>query len=113
MPSKLEEMLHTAEIPVEFSDAREERLVREAAIGKDVHEWLSSHIGEFVIGAAIQDQQAIEEKLSRLRPNTPWRRRKISELQNEHQAIEMAIGWLCEAVQIGLMAERELQQPEE
>lgn len=111
MPHKLENMLANAEVPVEFEDEREEALIRMAVQGKDVHEWLSGTVGKFVIGAARQDQVDIEEKLTSLKPNTPWRRRKIVELQQEYAAIGLAIQWLTEAVRIGMSAERDLEAP--
>lgn len=111
MPHKLENMLANAEVSVEFEDEREEALIRMAVQGKDVHEWLRGAVGKFVIGAARQDQVDIEEKLTSLKPNTPWRRRKIAELQQEYAAIGLAIQWLTEAVRIGMSAERDLEAP--
>ena len=102
MPHKLENMLANAEVSVEFEDEREEALIRLAVQGKDVHEFLESTVGRFVIGAARQDQVDIENKLTSLKPNTPWRRRKIVELQQEYEAIGLAIQWLTEAVRIGM-----------
>jgi len=113
MPTKIEEQLHDAEITVEFEDQREETLVRQAVIGQDVHDWLSSDVGRWVIGAALQDQAVIEEKLISIRPNTPWRRRKITELQQQHEAIGLAVGWLSESVKLGMAAVRELKAPDE
>lgn len=113
MPSKLEQQLANAEVSVEFEDEREEALVRQAVQGKDVHDWLHTPAGRFVIGAAVQDQRDIEAKLTSLRPNTFLRRRKITELQQDYAAIGLAIQWLTEAVTLGLMAERELQAPNE
>lgn len=113
MPSKIEDMLHNAEVPVEFADEREEQLVRIAVQGQDARDFLESSVGRFVVGSAVQDQKEIEERLATINPNTTWRRRKIEELQSEHAAITRAVSWLCEAVQLGLVAERELNQPEE
>lgn len=105
---KIEQLLADAEISVEFRDEHEEALVRMAAQGKDVEEWLRSPAGRFVIGAAAQDTRDIESELTTIKPNTPWRRRKIVELQQRHEAIGMAVQWLRDAVVIGASAEREL-----
>ena len=113
MPSKIEQQLADAEVSVEFEDEREEALVRLAVQGKDVQDWLHSPVGRFVIGAAAQDQAEIESLLPVIRPNTFFRRRKITELQQKHEAIGLAIQWLTEAVKLGLMAERDLQAPNE
>jgi len=105
MPSNVVQMLHDAEIPFEFEDQREEGLYREAIQGKDVEDFLNSPAGRFVLGAACQDQQAIEEQLTRVKP---WRKRRITELQCEHRAVTLAIEWLTSAVNIGLSSHREL-----
>lgn len=113
MTTKAEEYLANAEVPIEFASAREEELVRQAAQGQDAREFLLSPIGRFVSGAAVQDQRDIEIKLTAIKPNTPWRRRRITELQQQHDAITRAIGWLCEQVNIGAGAERVLHEPSE
>lgn len=110
MPSNVVNMLHNAEISFEFEDQREEALYREAVAGKDIEDFLHSPAGRYVIGAACQDQLALEEKLTKIKPNTPWRRRKIAELQQEHAAITMSIEWLTSAVNIGLSSHRELDE---
>jgi len=113
MPTKAEEYLHDAEVPVEFEDANEEILVRQAVMGRDAQDWLLSPVGRWVSGAAVQDQREIESKLTTIKPNTPWRRRRITELQQQYQAISLAIGWLSEAVKLGAAAERELHSVNE
>lgn len=108
MTTKAEEYLHNAEVPIEFEDAREESLVRQAALGEDALSWLESPVGRFVCGAAVQDQREIEILLPTIRPNTPWRRRRIVDLQQKHEAITLAIGWITEQVTLGAAAKREL-----
>ncbi|RLA45200.1 MAG: hypothetical protein DRH08_14445 [Deltaproteobacteria bacterium] len=98
-------MLHNAEVSVEFQDQHEESLYREAIQGKDVEDFLSSPAGRFVLGAACQDQLEIEEQLTKV---FPWRKRRIAQLQQKHQAITMAVEWLTSAVNIGLTSHREL-----
>jgi hypothetical protein len=109
LTSKLEATLAEAEIPIEFEDEREEALVRTAVVGKDAHDWLSSQLGQFVIGSAYQDQIKIQEALTKVSPLSLFGRRKIAKLQQRHEAVEMAIEWLTDAVRVGMMAERRLE----
>lgn len=113
MPTKIETELHNAEVDVEFESPREESLLRVAVVGEEAHEFLHTSVGRFVVGAALQDQQDIEEKLATIRPNTPWRRRKIQELQQQHDAISRAITWLTDMIVLGQQSKRELTQPTE
>ena len=113
MPQKIEQYLQDAEVPLEFEDEREESLVRQAVLGHDIQDWLASPVGRWVAGCAAQDQRDIEEQLTTVKPNTPWRRRRIAELQQKHEAITMAIAWLSEAVKLGATAHRELEVPSE
>jgi hypothetical protein len=113
MPTELEQQLAEAEVTVEFEDAREEALIRTAVVGKDAHDFLSSSVGQYVIGAAHQDQIAIQEALTTVNPLSLFGRRKIARLQQDHKAIKLALSWLTEAVRIGQMAERQLEEPTE
>lgn len=113
MPTKAEIDLQNAEVSVEFESMREELLIKEAVRGRDASDWIHSPLGRFVVGVAVHDQREIEEKLTKINPNTGWRRRKIQELQLEHAAIGRAVSYLTECVDVGLSAERELKQPQE
>ena len=113
MPTKAEQFLNDAEVPVEFEDAREESLVRQAVQGQDAQDWMLTPVGRFVCGAAVQDQREIENTLATIKPNTPWRRRRITELQLQYDSITRGIGWLCEQVNLGAAAERELHEVNE
>lgn len=113
MSTAIEQQLATAEITVEFEDAREEALVRQAVQGRDTHDFLSSPVGRFVVGAALQDQSEIEEQLATTSVVSEEGVRTVRELQQKHQAIGMAITWLTEAIQLGTMAERQLKEPTE
>jgi hypothetical protein len=113
MPTKLEAQLAAAEVTVEFEDEREEALIRIAVLGKDAHDFLSKPVGRFVAGAAHQDQIEIQEALTKVNPLSLFGRRKIAKLQQEHRAIELALGWLTDAVRLGMEAERQLEEPTE
>lgn len=113
MATELEESISHGEVPVAFEDAREEELIRVAVVGRDAQDFFYSPLGRFVLGTALQDTRDIEQQLTRIKPNTPWRRRKITELQNEHRSIKMAIAWLNDAIRTGDQAETELNLPQE
>jgi len=110
MGQSIEEQLASAEMSIEFEDAREESLIREAVKGQEAREWLLSPVGRSVIEKAREDQEYLRAKIAQIRPNTPWRRRKIEELQQEYRSIQRAISWLADTVRIGVEAERELME---
>ena len=109
MPDRIEAALHEAEVQVEFENPREESMIRVAVVGRDAHDFLNTSVGKFVIGAALQDQIEIESKLASLKPNTPWRRRKITELQQQHEAITRAVAWLTDMVVLGQQTQDQLE----
>jgi hypothetical protein len=113
MPLDIEAQLAEAEVTVEFEDAREEALIRQAVLGKDADDFLHSPVGRFVVGAALQDQAFIEEQLTKVSVLTPFGKRKILKLQQKHEAVGLAISWLTDAIRLGHMAERALEQPTE
>ena len=109
MATQIETMLNEADIPVEFEDAREEALVRLAANGQDVQAFLDSPAGRFVIGCAVQESVELEQAMARCSTWGPLGRRKLRRLQQKHAAIELSIGWLTEAVRLGIASERQLE----
>lgn len=110
MTSAIDHMLHDAEISPEFEDKREEMLIASVINGEDCDNFLRSPVGEWVLGSARQEQQELEEAIMRV---APWRKRKIQRMQMRHQAIAMAVGWLCEAVSDGQEAISVLSEPKE
>lgn len=113
MPTEVDAQLQEAEITIEFEDAREEALIREAVMGLEADDFLHSDLGRFVVGSAVQDQQEIEAKLARVNPHSIFGRRKIAKLQQEHRAVQMAVSWLTDCVRVGKVAQRELEAPVE
>lgn len=106
MPTETERQFSEAEVSVEFASKREEELIAAAVAGRDAHDWLHTSVGRYVIGAAVQDQQDIERRLASV---SPWNRRRILRLQQKHQAVELAVGWLTEMVKNGQHAEQQLE----
>lgn len=109
MPTEAERQFQDAEFTVEFQDRREEALIRTAVLGQEARDFLESSVGRYVIGAAAQDQGEIERQLTEV---SPWNRRRILRLQQKHQAVSMAIGWLTEMVRDGAHSERQLELEE-
>lgn len=82
-------------------------LVAEADLGRQVKEFLQSDIGRYLHGCAQQEHQAALEALKR---TSPWRRRRITELQNQAWRAESFMSWLRELVIRGRSAEGALTQ---
>lgn len=85
-------------------------LVAEADLGRQAKEFLQSDIGRYLLGCAQQEHQAA---LDGLKKTSPWRRRRITELQNQAWRAESFMGWLRELVIKGRSAEGALTQGEE
>ena len=87
-----------------------EMLFAEAIIGKDAEEFITSDIGQYMLGAAEQEAQ---DAYAALKTVFPWRRRKIQELQNRIWRAESFKVWLAELVTSGKQAMDALDgQPE-
>lgn len=90
--------------PQEFS------MVAEADLGRQVKEFLQSDIGRYLLGCAQQEHQAAMEALKQ---TSPWRRRRITDLQNQAWRAESFMGWLRELLIRGRSAEGALTQGDE
>ena len=90
--------------PQEFS------MVAEADLGRQVKEFLQSDIGRYLMGCAQQEHQAAMEALKR---TSPWRRRRITELQNQAWRAESFMSWLRELLIRGRTAEGALVERED
>ena len=84
-------------------------LYAEAILGKDTEEFVASEIGQFLIGCAEQEAQ---EAMEQLKTVYPWRKRKITELQNKIWRAEMFESWLAELVIKGTQALQQLDGDE-
>ena len=80
---------------------QKELLIAEAILGKDAEEFINSEIGQYMIGAAEQEAQEAYESLKNV---SPWRRRRIQELQNRIWKAESFKTWLAELVTSGKQA---------
>ena len=85
-------------------------LVAEADLGRQAREFFDSDIGRYLIGCAQQEHTAAMEAL---RKTSPWRRRRIAELQNQAWRAENFLGWLRELIVKGRAAEGALVERED
>lgn len=76
-------------------------LVRVAVLGRRVHDFLESDIGQYLVGQA---EQEYEEAVAKLTTTSPWRRRRIQELQNQALTSANFQKWLAKAIENGQQA---------
>lgn len=84
-----------------------DQLFAEAILGRDAEEFVQSDIGQYVIGCAEQEAQEAMEQLKKV---YPWRKRKITELQNKIWRAESLQQWLSELIIQGTQATSQLDQ---
>lgn len=94
-------------------DANEERLLEEnpllrvAVFGRQTQDFLNTDIGKYLVQCArIDYDKALEE----LKTVSPWRRRKIQDIQNKAKVAENFMGWIDDAIQSGKQAEIQIQE---
>lgn len=92
-----------------MSDSNAE-LYAEAILGKDAEEFLTSDIGRFIIARADEETQ---EAIRQLKTCFPWRRRKITDLQNRIWRAESVQSWLGELIIRGRQAMDQLEHEED
>lgn len=83
--------------------------VRLAIFGKQVEDFLTSDIGDYLLKYARQQETDGVEQLLRV---NPWRRRRIQVLQNQIATAQNFQRWLGEAVAAGQMSLAQLQGEE-
>lgn len=76
-------------------------LYAEALVGKDAEEFLKSDIGRLLLARAEEEEKEAMEELAKV---SPWRRRRIRELQNRVWRARSVVGWLVEVVNAGKQA---------
>jgi hypothetical protein len=81
-------------------------LFAEAIIGRDAEEFVESDIGKYIIGCA---EQEANEAMDQLKSVFPWRKRKITELQNKIWRAESLQTWLAELIVKGKQATQQLE----
>jgi hypothetical protein len=84
-------------------------LMAEAVLGRDAEEFLNTELGRFILGRCEQEIAEAQEQLSRV---SPWRRRRIQQLQNEVWRAQSMKAWLGELITNGRSAEASLEEQE-
>jgi hypothetical protein len=82
-------------------------LMAEAVLGRDADEFLSSELGRYMVGRCDQEIAEAQDQLSDV---SPWRRRKIQDLQNKIWRAKAAKEWLAELIANGRAAESALEE---
>lgn len=84
-----------------------ETLMAEAILGRDAEEFLATELGRYMTGRCDQEIAEAQRLLSRV---SPWRRRRIQDLQNQIWRAESLKDWLTELVVNGRQAEAALNE---
>jgi len=85
-------------------------LVAQAMLGKDAEEFLNTDLGRYLVGCAEQEIADATEKLVRV---SPWRRRRIVDLQSQIWRAQSFQTWLAEIITTGRQAIETLEQKDE
>jgi hypothetical protein len=80
-------------------------LLESATLGREARDFLNSPLGSYLIA---QVDRTIEEAQDSLSKVSPWRRRRITALQNEIWRAKSVLGWIAQAIQEGQAAEAAL-----
>ena len=81
-------------------------MLAEAVLGRDAEEFVTSELGQTMIGMA---QQEVDEATYKLQRVHPWRTRRIRELQNEIWRAQSFQSWLVELAERGQQAKQQLE----
>lgn len=82
-------------------------LFAEAILGRDAEEFFNTDIGRYLIGRCDQEIDEAQELLSRV---SPWRRRRIQDLQNQIYRAKSLKDWVAELISNGKAAEALLEE---
>ncbi len=102
-PAELQAILETL-------DPTTRTLVAEADLANETVEWLRSAVGRYIVGCAHQEIMDAQELLA---GTSPWRRRRIQELQNRIWRAQSLLSWLRELLLAGHVANRTLLENED
>jgi hypothetical protein len=87
-------------------EAEQHNLLMETAIlGKQADMFLRSDVGQYLLARAEEKAKLYYEGLKKV---SPWRTRRIKDLQNEIWKCESFRTWLVEAINEGRYAEEEM-----
>ena len=84
-------------------------IIHTAVFGKVVENFLNTELGKYLVGRA---EREVEEAIDQLKSVAPWRRRRITELQNEIKNGERFQAWLADAIIEGQQALKTIEGDE-
>jgi hypothetical protein len=90
-------------MPLQASDP----VVEAAIFGKEVEQWLDTRIGAYLVRKAQDEASKALEALAEVDPEDA---KAIRALQNKVQVSDSIIGWLGEAVRMGIQATDQLRE---
>lgn len=93
-----------------MTDLTTRTLQAEAVLGKDAEEFLASDLGRVMLARAVEEER---EALDALAVISPWRRRRITQLQAQLWRARSFKEWLTEVVINGHQALAQLEQQHE
>lgn len=76
-------------------------LLAQTALGMEAEEFLKTDLGRYVIGRARQEGARAAGELAKV---APWRRRRITQLQNEIRWAASFDAWIIELINSGRSA---------
>lgn len=90
-------------------DPQTRTLLAEADLGLQAQEFMRSDLGRHLVGCAHQE---IAEAQAALSTVAPWRRRRITDLQNRIWRANFLLSWLRELLLSGKVAGNALEEAE-
>jgi hypothetical protein len=95
---------------IHFVDKREREYFHQAKLGQDTIDFLRSDVGKYLHGCAKQEIEILRDELEKVNPDSIWGRRKLRRLQKKAEAARFFMTWCAEAIQVGEVAYRELDE---
>lgn len=92
-----------------MTDIATQALYAEAMLGKDAEEFLTGDLGRYMLARANEEEREAAEQLATV---SPWRRRRIQQLQAQLWRARSFKEWLTELVITGQQALQQLESPE-
>ena len=94
---------------IESLDPTAKILFAEAVLGRDVHDFLTSELGRYIVGCA---EQEYKEAVLLLEKVPAWRWRRVRDLQNQMWRAKSLLAWLRDLLVAGTSAEHVLDDME-
>lgn len=84
-----------------------QNLLESAVFGRQVENFLSSDLGRYLVK---RSEAEASEAMEKLKVVLPWRRRRITELQNDIKVAEWFQQWLADAILDGIHATNQIDE---